>query len=309
MNTISRRKRYFRRLFLSRASHAAAAWCCIFLLSALISVAPAAEESGSAERGQYIFAAAGCLGCHTTEKPKGPLLAGNRRLETPFGDFYTPNITPDPVHGIGTWSLDDFKRAMRQGRRPDGGVYFPAFPYGSYTGMSDADLSDLWAYLKSVPAVAVQAREHDLTFPFSLRVLIWPWRWLYFEEGRLEAKPDRTAEWNRGAYLSNAVGHCGECHTQRNLLGGLNLDRPYAGNSRGPEGKGVPNVTPHPVKGIGTWSESDIASFLGDGILPDGDFVGGAMAEVVENSTSKLGKDDLRAIAVYLKALPSDDGS
>lgn len=278
------------------------------MLLAVIPMTVAAQEGGSAERGQYIFAAAGCLGCHTTEKPKGAFLAGARRLETPFGDFRTPNITPDPTHGIGAWTLDDFKRAMRRGRSPDGTVYFPAFPYASYTGMSDADLADLWAYLKSVPAVETPSHDHDLIFPFSLRVLIWPWRWLYFTEGRLETDASKSPEWNRGAYLTAAVGHCGECHTQRNLLGGLDLDRPYAGNTRGPEGKGVPNITPDPKKGIGEWSESDIVYFLEDGILPDGDFVGGSMAEVIENSTSKLTKDDLRAIAVYLKALPPDDG-
>ena len=305
---MSRRKHCFRRLFLSAAGLAGAAGCCIALMTAAIPLARATEESGSAERGRYVFAAAGCQGCHTKEKPKGALLAGNRRLETPFGDFYTPNITPDPTHGIGSWTLEDFKRAMRRGRGPDGKIYFPAFPYASYTGMSDVDLADLWAYLKSVPIVAAPSRDHDLTFPFSLRVLIWPWRWLFFTEDRRETDPARSAQWNRGAYLANAVGHCGECHTQRNLLGGLDLDRPYAGNSRGPEGKGVPNITPDPNKGIGAWSESDIVTFLEDGLLPDGDFVGGAMVEVVENSTSKLSKDDLRAIAVYLKALPPDDG-
>jgi mono/diheme cytochrome c family protein len=307
---MSWRKRCFRQLFHSAGLIVGGAWCCVAVLFAVAPYAEAAaQENGAVERGQYIFAAAGCLGCHTREKPKGELLAGGRRLETPFGDFHTPNITPDPVHGIGSWTLDDFKRAMRQGLGPDGKVYFPAFPYASYTGMSDADLADLWAYLRSVPAVATPVHDHDLTFPFSLRVLIWPWRWLYFDEGRLEQAADKSPLWNRGAYLSNALGHCGECHTQRNLLGGLDLDHPYAGNSRGPEGKGVPNITPHPKKGIGSWSESEIVDLLADGFLPDGDFVGGAMTEVVENSTGKLTKNDLRAIAVYLKALPANDGN
>ncbi len=192
---------------------------------------------------------------------------------------------------------------MRQGRGPDGKVYFPAFPYASYTGMTDDDLADLWAYLMSIPPVPEAARDHDLTFPFSIRALIWPWRWLYFVDGWTAEEPGKADDWNRGAYLSNALGHCGECHTQRNLLGGLDRSRPFAGNTRGPEGKGVPNITPHPEKGIGRWSESDIVFFLADGMLPDGDFVGGAMTEVVTNSTGKLTKEDLRAIAVYLKGL------
>lgn len=269
----------------------------------------AVSANPSVEHGQYLFAAAGCLGCHTREKPKGKLVAGNRRLETPFGDFYPPNITPDPTHGIGSWSLEDFARAMRHGRGPDGKVYYPAFPYAAYSAMSDADLADLWAYLKSLPPVAEPARDNDLLFPFNLRPLIWPWRLLYFEPGRFEADPDKSPEWNRGAYLTNALGHCGECHTPRNLLGGLDKTRPFAGNTRGPDGKGVPNITTHAHKGIGAWSEDDIIGFLEDGILPDGDFVGGAMVEVIENSTSKLSKQDLGAIAVYLKALAPDDGT
>jgi len=278
-------------------------------VTGLAGAAPGHATDGDAvKRGQYVFAAAGCLGCHTRAKPKGTPLAGNHRLATPFGDFYTPNITPDPKHGIGSWSLDDFKRAMRQGLAPDGAVYFPAFPYASYTGMTDADLEELWAYLRSVPAVAEPARDHDLTFPFNLRVLIWPWRFLYFEEGWTAVDPAKSEQWNRGAYLSNALGHCGECHTQRNLLGGLDRGRPFAGNSRGPDGKGVPNITPHPEKGIGKWNVGDISYFLSDGILPDGDFVGGSMTEVIENSTGKLTKTDLEAIATYLRGLPADPG-
>jgi mono/diheme cytochrome c family protein len=306
MTIMNRRRRRFRRFFDSPARSAGMVWCCVAVIFAMVPEARA-QDDAAIERGRYIFAAAGCHGCHTREKPKGAFLAGNRRLETPFGDFLTPNITSDPDHGIGSWSLDDFKRAMRQGKGPDGTVYFPAFPYASYTAMSDADMTDLWAYLKTVPKVAEPSAAHELTFPFSLRTLIWPWRWLYFEEGRGAHDPEQSEEWNRGAYLSNALGHCGECHTQRNVLGGLDRGRPFAGNARGPEGKGVPNITPHPKKGIGGWSESEIIDVLADGFLPDGDFVGGAMTEVVENSTSKLTKNDLRAIAVYLKSLPPDD--
>ena len=280
----------------------------VAVLGAAISAFAAAPDD-AVTRGAYLFAAAGCAGCHTRVKPKGGFLAGGRRLDTQFGAFYPPNITPDPLHGIGRWSLADFVRAMRQGRGPDGTLYFPAFPYPSYSGMSDGDLGDLWAYLKTVPAVAVTGPEHDLDFPFNLRVLVWPWRWLYFKGGALRSDPRRAAQYNRGAYLVRAVGHCGECHSPRGLLGGVDRERELGGNAKGPEGKLVANITPHAKKGIGDWTLPEIASYLQDGGLPDGDYAGGAMVEVIENSTSRLTGADRRAIAVYLKSVPPQDGN
>ncbi len=259
-------------------------------------------------RGAYIFKASGCVGCHTRAKPKGKFLAGGRRMETPFGQFYTPNITPDPQHGIGNWTFADFVLAMREGKRRDGSVYYPAFPYASYTNMNDTDLRDLWTYLRTVPAQPEPNREHDLIFPFNVRYSVHFWRMLYFESARFVSDPKRGATWNRGAYLTRALGHCGECHTPRNLLGGLDKTRELAGNKNAPDGKRVSNITPHPKKGIGSWSISDIKGLLQDGSLPDGDFVGGAMTEVVENGTSHLTDEDLQAIAVFLKALPVDVG-
>lgn len=274
----------------------------------MLFVAAAHADDAAEKRGEYVFKAAGCVGCHTREKPKGTFLAGGRRMETPFGSFYTPNITPDPAHGIGTWTFEEFVTAMREGERRDGSVYYPAFPYSSYTGMRDKDLSDLWAYLRSVPPVAEASLPHDMSFPFNIRFSVRFWRLLYFESGRVEADKQRSEEWNRGAYLVRALGHCGECHTPRNLIGGLDKDRELSGNKNAPDGKRVSNITPHPKKGIGDWSEQDIVALLEDGSLPDGDFVGGSMVEVVENSTSQLSKADLRAIALYLKALPADEG-
>jgi mono/diheme cytochrome c family protein len=274
----------------------------------LFSLASARGAEGYIKSGEYIFKAAGCAGCHTREKPKGKFLAGGRRMKTSFGSFYTPNITPDPNHGIGDWSFSDFVAAMREGETRDGSVYYPAFPYASYTGMTDGDLRDLWAYLRSVPAVAEANREHELTFPFNIRFSVRFWRWLYFDSARFKTDPRRSPVWNRGAYLVRALGHCGECHTPRNLIGGLDKTRELAGNKNAPDGKRVSNITPHSKKGIGDWSENDIISLLQDGGLPDGDFVGGAMTEVVENSTSQLAQEDLRAIAVFLKALPADEG-
>jgi mono/diheme cytochrome c family protein len=288
-------------------------FCLWVVLGAAVPAAAISVPGGAAQnavaRGAYLFAAAGCAGCHTRVKPKGRPLAGGRRLDTPFGAFYPPNITPDPGHGIGRWELADFIRAMRQGRGPDGTLYFPAFPYPSYSGISDADLGDLWAFLRTVPAVAVTGPGHDLDFPFNLRVLVWPWRWLYFEPGVWRPDPNRSARWNRGAYLVRAVGHCGECHTPRSLLGGVDPDRELGGNPKGPEGKRVANITPHRKKGIGDWSESDIASYLLDGGLPDGDLASGAMVEVIEDSTSRLTESDRRAIARYLKSVPPQDGN
>lgn len=276
-------------------------------VAALLSTTVQGEDH-AIEQGAYLFKAAGCVGCHTREKPKGKFLAGGRRMVTPFGEFYTPNITPDRTHGIGDWTFSDFVAAMREGKTRDGSVYYPAFPYSSYTGMSDDDLAKLWAYLRSVPAVAEPDRDHDLMFPFNIRFSVRGWRLLYFDSARFAPDKQKSPEWNRGAYLTRALGHCGECHTPRNLLGGLDKERELAGNKNAPDGKRVSNITPHPKKGIGTWSESDIVSLLQDGSLPDGDFVGGSMTEVVENGTSHLTESDLRAIAVFLKALPADQG-
>ena len=265
-------------------------------------------EGTAEQRGEYLFKAASCAGCHTAVKPKGKFLAGGRPLETPFGAFFPPNITSDPEFGIGKWQFQDFVRAMRDGKGPDGTIYFPAFPYPSYTGMTDADLADLWAYLRTVPAVAEPAPGHDLDFPFNIRLLVWPWRWLYFEAGGAAIDQSRPAEWQRGSYLVRSVSHCGECHTPRNLLGGLDASRELGGNSAGPDGKGIPNISPHAQKGIGEWGVDDIESYLELGVLPDGDFAGGKMVEVIENSTGMMTAADRKAIAVFVKSVPSVDG-
>jgi mono/diheme cytochrome c family protein len=269
----------------------------------LVSV-PGAAEDDAVRRGEYVFNAAGCLGCHTDAKGGGKPLAGGRPLETPFGVFYAPNITPDPATGIGTWSLDDFRRALRDGEMPSGEAYYPSFPYTSFTGMSDADIADLFAYLKTREPVVRPNRAHELRFPFGWRFLMRFWRALYFESGPLEPVTDQSPEWNRGRYLVEALGHCAECHTPRNALGAMDRTRNFAGVRGGPDGQNAPNITPHPADGIGSWSIDDIVTLLKDGQTPDFDYVGSGMGEVVNNSTSKLSEDDLRAIAVYLKSLP-----
>lgn len=269
--------------------------------------ARAADAAGAdaVKRGEYLFNAAGCLGCHTDEKGGGKPLAGGRALATPFGTFYPPNITPDPEHGIGRWSDADFIRAFREGRAPDGSYLYPAFPYPSYTRMTDRDLLDLRAYLFSRDAVSVPNRPHDLSIPFSWRFLLAGWQWLYFDNrGPRPDDPTKPPEWNRGRYVVDALGHCGECHTPRTTFGGTEADRYLAGNPKGPNGDKVPNITPQPRFGIGGWTPGDITLLLETGLTPEGDVVGNAMAEVVRNSTSKLTAEDRAAVAAYLQSLP-----
>ena len=272
------------------------------LLAAVTVATPVIAQSGDAERGAYMLAAAGCVACHTVPKD-GAFLAGGRELKTDFGSFFTPNITPDPETGIGNWSDEDFIRAMKKGVSPDGGRYYPTFPYTSYTRMTRQDMLDLKAYLDTVPPVRNAVPDHDLAFPFGIRASMMGWQLLFFDDTPFEADTTKSDAWNRGAYLVNGPGHCGECHTPRNLLGVVDSGRPLAGNANGPGGDAVPNITPH-SSGIGGWSEDDIVSMLEVGLLPDGDFAGGAMTDVIEESTSKLSEDDRRAIASYLLSLP-----
>ncbi len=265
-------------------------------------MSPAHAQSGDPARGEYILAMSGCVACHTAPKG-GAFLAGGRELKTDFGSFFSPNITPDPETGIGGWSEEDLVRALREGVSPDGKHYYPTFPYTSYARMTDQDIADLKAYLDTVPAVRNPVQGHDLPFPFSIRASMIGWKMLFFDDAPFEPDPSQSAAWNRGAYLVNGPGHCGECHTPRNLLGVVNADRPLAGNKNGPEGEKVPNITPSD-DGIGDWSEDDIVSALETGLLPDGDFLGSVMTDVVEDNTGKLTADDLLAIATYLKSLP-----
>jgi mono/diheme cytochrome c family protein len=266
----------------------------------LAAAAGSVLAQGDAKRGEYLAAAGGCVGCHTEEKKDAVRFAGGRALPTPFGTFYGPNITPHPEAGIGRWSEADFVRAMRQGVRPDGANYFPAFPYPSYTKAADADLRDLWAYLRSLAPSPQASRPHELGFLYRWRFPVSAWKWLYFTPGPYVADPKAAAAVNRGAYLVQALGHCGECHTPRNVLGGPRSDR-YLAGGKGPEGKGVPNLTPTRLKKS---SDKDLKDLLTTGLTPDGDVPAKAMAEVIENTTSKLTPDDLAAVIAYLRTLP-----
>lgn len=252
-------------------------------------------------RGEYLVKAGGCLGCHTAEKKDAVPFAGGRGLKTPFGLFYGPNITPHPQAGIGRWAEADFTRAMRHGERPDGANYFPAFPYPSFTKIADADLRDLWAYLRTLPPSSQPSQQHDLKFPFGFRFPVTIWKWLFFTPGVFAANPQTqtNAVVNRGAYLVQALGHCGECHTPRNFIGGPKKDRSLAGG-KGPEGKNVANLTP---TGLKKWNDKELQEFLLSGLSPDGDVAAEAMGEVVSNTTSKLTPPDLTALIAYLRSL------
>lgn len=194
-----------------------------------------AQDVAQITRGEYVFNLAGCVGCHTDKKNKGELLAGGRAFETEFGTFYSPNITPDDNTGIGRWTFDDFRAAMRDGEAPDGSNYFPAFPYTSYTHMTDRDLADLWAYLMVQTPVPRTNKDHDLDAPFGWRWTVTFWNWLYLDTG---PKPD----WSRGRYVTEALSHCHECHTPRDVLGGYQDDMAYAGTKKNPEALPSPTL-------------------------------------------------------------------
>jgi mono/diheme cytochrome c family protein len=270
------------------------------VILAVLGAGTARADLDEARRGEQVFHAAGCAACHTDKKGGGAPLAGGRALRTDFGTFYGPNITPHPVHGIGRWSEEDFLRALRHGLSPDGRSYFPAFPYTSFTRMADGDVRALWAYLRTVPPAERPNTPHDLKAPFGWRFLIRFWKWLYFDPGPFRPDPRAGVRINRGRYLVEALGHCGECHTPRNFLGGARRERHFAGG-KGPEGKDLPNLTPTRLK---KWSDAELDEFLVTGMTPDMDSANATMAEVVRNTTSRLTPADRAALIAYLRSLP-----
>jgi mono/diheme cytochrome c family protein len=259
-----------------------------------------AFAQGDAKRGEYLAKAGGCLGCHTEAKDNAVPYAGGRALKTPFGTFFGPNITPHPQAGIGNWSEADFMRALREGRRPDGAHYFPAFPYPSFTKIVDSDLRDLWAYLRSLAPNSRPSEPHDLGFLFRWRFLAGVWKWLFFTPGPFVADAGKSSVFNRGAYLVEALGHCGECHTPRNFLGAPKKSRLLAG-AKMAEGAAAPNLTPERLK---RQSDAELKNFLLTAMTPDGDVAAESMAEVVRNTTGQLTPQDLDALVAYLRSLP-----
>ena len=269
----------------------------------------ASGDSAAVKRGEYVFRVAGCKGCHTEADGKGPALAGGHRFDTPFGVFYSPNITSHKTAGIGAWTQAQFITALTRGLGPGNKHYYPVFPFPSYTSMKRADLSDLYAYLMGLPAIARANREHQLPWYFRWRIGNWAWKFLFLEEGEWQDNSARSKRWNRGAYIAKSLAHCAQCHTARNVLGALVHDQHLGGNEEGPDGDSIPNITSAKEAGIGSWSGAEIADYLSTGEDPDTDFAGGLMAEVIEQGTSQLTAEDLASLVEYLQSVPPVGGS
>lgn len=265
-----------------------------------LSTGYAEAHTTDADNGAAVFTAAGCASCHAAPDAAGEaklVLEGGHAFESDFGTFYAPNITYGPA-GIGGWTLPEFARAVTQGVSPKGAHYYPAFPYTSYQHMTEGDVSDLFAYVKSLPVSEVASIPHDVGFPFNIRRALGLWKALYATPDFVMADAPNP-ELERGRYIVEGLAHCGECHTPRTALGGLDRDAWLTG-APNPSGKGrIPNITPAALD----WSESDLIYYFESGLTPDYDSVGGSMAAVVDN-LAKLPESDRAAIAAYLKALP-----
>jgi len=270
-----------------------------------VSAVAALAHAPNLANGLTTFNAGGCSSCHAVPgQPDRLRLGGGLAIPSPFGTFYAPNISPDPTDGIGRWTEAEFLYAVTRGISPAGFHYFPAFPYTSYAHAKVEDIRDLFAYLRTLTPVPGKVRDHDLPFPFNIRRNVGIWKLLFMDDKPFVPDATHSSQWNRGAYLVNSLGHCAECHSPRNLLGGIIAAQRFAGGPD-PEGEGwVPNITP---KGIDDWSEKDIAYFLETGATPDNDTAGGSMARVIKN-TSQLSGEDRTAIADYLKSLPPVEG-
>lgn len=269
--------------------------------------APLAETdvaglTGDAAQGEQVFWAAGCASCHMAAEAKGDaqlILSGGQRFPSDFGTFLAPNISQDPEHGIGGWSLLDLANAITRGVSPEGAHYYPALPYASYAKMQMQDVADLHAFLQTLPADATPSQPHELGFPFSRREAVGVWKLLFLNDGWAIAG-NLTPTADRGRYIAEALAHCGECHTPRNMLGGMDTARWLAG-APNPSGQGrIPNITPAKL----TWTAGDIVQYLTTGFTPDFDSVGGHMAHVVENM-ARLPEGDRQAVAEYLKSVPA----
>jgi mono/diheme cytochrome c family protein len=276
-----------------------------WLTAAPAALAPLPAYTPDLANGLVAFNAGGCASCHAVpNQPDRLRLGGGLAIPSPFGTFYAPNISPDETYGIGRWSEAQFVTAVTRGVSPSGEHYFPAFPYTSYAHARIVDIRDLFAYLKTLEPVSGHARDHDLPFPFNIRRNVGIWKLMFFDERPFAPDTSRSPPWNRGAYLVNGLGHCAECHSPRNFLGGIIAAQRFAGGPN-PEGEGwVPNIT---QKGIGDWSVKDIDYFLETGQMPDGDSAGGSMVRVIKN-TSQLSAGDRAAIAEYLKSLAPVEG-
>jgi mono/diheme cytochrome c family protein len=257
--------------------------------------------TGDAAAGEAVFWAAGCASCHMADGAKGEaqlILSGGQRFPSDFGTFIAPNISQDPTEGIGGWSLLDLANAVTRGVSPEGTHYYPALPYASYAKMQLQDVADLYAFLQTLPADPTPSQPHELGFPFSLRQTIGVWKLLYLDaDWAVPGSLTPTAE--RGRYIAEALAHCGECHTPRTMLGGMDRSR-WLGGAPNPSGQGrIPNITPTKLG----WTASDIVQYLTTGFTPEYDSVGGHMVHVVENM-ARLPQTDREAVAEYLLVVP-----
>ncbi|MFC0252602.1 c-type cytochrome [Massilia consociata] len=253
-------------------------------------------------RGAYLARAGDCVACHTARG--GPEYAGGRALDTPFGRLYGPNLTPDPETGIGNWSADDFWNALHNGKSRDGRLLYPAFPYTNYTKVARADSDALFAYFRSLAPQHRPNQPHELAFPYNQQALLAGWRLLYFKPAVFEPQPARGAAWNRGAYLVEGLGHCSACHSTRNRLGAT--EGALSGGLIPTIGWYAPSLTARGEAGLGDWDKEHIVALLQTGISPRGSATG-PMAEVVARSLQHLTREDVGAMADYLKSLPATD--
>lgn len=250
-------------------------------------------------RGNYVLRIGGCVACHTDPKNPAAFLAGGAALKTPFGAFVPPNITSDNDAGIGAWTVEDFSRALSVGEGPGGKHYYPAFPFDSYTMMSDQDVVDLYAALMATEPVGAKAPDHSIGFPFNIRLAMLGWKNMFFAPKRFEPNPEKSELWNRGAYLATGPAHCGACHTPRNLLGATDASQQFKGSCGGPGGSFVPAIDPASLKAA-DWDEATLKDALTGGFTPDFDTLGGAMGEVVNESLTHWTDEDLTALTTYL---------
>jgi mono/diheme cytochrome c family protein len=296
------RARWMAALLVAAAGAAAVVWILSAPHAAVTEPEAASLEGGDPEKGRVVFAASDCASCHATPgQPDRLQLGGGMALASPFGTLYVPNISPDPVDGIGKWRAADLANALLAGVSPRGQHYYPAFPYTSFAHIERADVRDLMAYLRTLQPVHHRAPPHDIPFPFSVRRVVGLWKLLYFDRTPIAADPTRDPAWNRGRYLVEGPTHCAECHSSRNLAGAIKESTRFAGG-RDPEGVGfMPNIT---STAIGAWSIDDIVRILTDRHTPEGREVGSSMEDVVTN-TAMLPEDDRRAIAAYIKSLPA----
>lgn len=257
------------------------------------------------QRGEYLARVGNCMACHTTQG--GAPFAGGRGIETPFGVVHSSNLTPDKAQGIGSWTSAEFWRAMHHGRSKDGRLLYPAFPYPNYTQVTRADSDAIFVYLQSLPAAADANRAHALRFPYSTQAALGVWRALFFAPGEPVAEPVQTAEYDRGAYLVNGLGHCTACHTPRNALGATVEAKAFTGGLIPVQNWYAPALNAAVEAGVKEWATGDVVALLQTGVAPHGSVLG-PMAEVVFRSTQYLTDADARAMAVYLQALPQQAG-